>query len=125
VKLCTTEHRAPRAGAVILRATRFLARTLAVLAILLSFPIITATPSHAACFNPPGSAGTLNYNGGSRTYEYCDGGSWVRMGGAGNTTNGLIGWWKLTDGSGTSAADSSGNGNTGTLENGPPGRQAG
>ncbi len=31
----------------------------------------------------------------------------------------LVGWWKLTDGSGTSAADSSGFGNTGTLENGP------
>lgn len=35
------------------------------------------------------------------------------------TTTGLQGWWKFTEGSGTSAADSSGNANTGTLINGP------
>ncbi len=34
-------------------------------------------------------------------------------------TTGLVGHWKLDEGSGTSAADSSGNGNTGTLTNGP------
>ena len=32
---------------------------------------------------------------------------------------GLVGWWKLDEGSGTSAGDSSGQGNTGTLTNGP------
>jgi hypothetical protein len=32
---------------------------------------------------------------------------------------GLVGWWKMDDGSGSSAADSSGNGNTGSLVNGP------
>ncbi|MBI3413986.1 MAG: HYR domain-containing protein, partial [Verrucomicrobia bacterium] len=32
---------------------------------------------------------------------------------------GLVGYWKLDDGSGLSAVDSSGNGNTGTLLNGP------
>ena len=32
---------------------------------------------------------------------------------------GLVGYWKLDDGSGTSATDSSGNANTGTLTNGP------
>lgn len=32
---------------------------------------------------------------------------------------GLVGYWKLDDASGTSAADASGNGNTGTLTNGP------
>src|SRR5262249_44391850 len=34
-------------------------------------------------------------------------------------TTGLVGWWKLTDGAGTSAADSSGGGHTGTLVNSP------
>lgn len=34
-------------------------------------------------------------------------------------TTSLQGWWKLDDGSGTSAADSSGNANTGTLSNTP------
>ncbi len=33
--------------------------------------------------------------------------------------SGLSGWWKFDEGSGTNAADSSGNGNTGTLTNGP------
>src|SRR5262249_35835486 len=32
---------------------------------------------------------------------------------------GPVGWWKLDDRTGTSAFDSSGNGNTGTLTNGP------
>ena len=36
-----------------------------------------------------------------------------------NVTNGLVAWWKLNDGSGSSAADSSGNGYTGTLKNNP------
>jgi uncharacterized protein (TIGR02145 family) len=34
-------------------------------------------------------------------------------------TKGLVGYWKLDDASGTNATDSSGNGNTGTLTNGP------
>ncbi|MDE2041170.1 MAG: right-handed parallel beta-helix repeat-containing protein [Patescibacteria group bacterium] len=33
--------------------------------------------------------------------------------------NGLVGWWKFDDGSGTTAADSSGNGSTGTLSGTP------
>jgi hypothetical protein len=38
---------------------------------------------------------------------------------AGNVTQGLIGWWKLDDGSGTVAKDSSQNPHDGTLVNGP------
>src|SRR3989344_2045736 len=34
-------------------------------------------------------------------------------------TNGLIGYWAFEEQSGTTAGDSSGNGNTGTLVNGP------
>lgn len=34
-------------------------------------------------------------------------------------TNGLVGYWKLDEGSGLTALDNSGNGNTGTLINGP------
>ncbi len=36
-----------------------------------------------------------------------------------DVTDGLVGWWKLDEGSGTSATDSSGNNNIGTLTNGP------
>ena len=39
--------------------------------------------------------------------------------GTGRLDSGLAGYWKLDDGSGTSATDSSTNGNTGTLTNGP------
>ena len=34
-------------------------------------------------------------------------------------STGLVGYWKFDEGSGTSAADSSGTGNTGTLNNTP------
>jgi RHS repeat-associated protein len=34
-------------------------------------------------------------------------------------TSGLVGYWKFDENSGTTAADSSGNGNTGTLQSGP------
>ncbi len=46
----------------------------------------------------------------------------VNVGGFGSATstvNNPIGWWKLDEGTGLSALDSSGNGNTGTLTNGP------
>lgn len=36
-----------------------------------------------------------------------------------STTLGLVGYWRFDEGSGTVAGDSSGNGNTGTLTNGP------
>lgn len=39
--------------------------------------------------------------------------------GIGNLNAGLMGYWKFDDGSGSTAADSSGNGNTGTLVNTP------
>ncbi len=39
--------------------------------------------------------------------------------GTGRLDSGLAGYWKMDDGSGTSATDSSTNGNTGTLTNGP------
>ena len=42
---------------------------------------------------------------------------------AGDTS--LVGWWKLDDGSGTIAIDSSGNGNHGTLINSPEWQAAG
>jgi len=36
----------------------------------------------------------------------------------GPASAGLVGWWKFDDGSGTTATDSSSNGNDGTLEGG-------
>jgi hypothetical protein len=37
-----------------------------------------------------------------------------------DVTTGLVGWWKLIAGAGTTAVDSSGNANTGTTQNAPP-----
>lgn len=85
-------------------------------------------------------------NGSSTYYTYTAGGSWqltatpesnkVRTTQANQTTgaitmgtnlnlsplfnpNGLVGYWKFDEGSGATVADSSGNGNTGTLVNSP------
>jgi hypothetical protein len=78
----------------------------------------------ASCTNPAGQAGQMIYSSDYHVPQYCNGGTWVAMGTAGvpgSILNGLVGWWKLDDGSsGTTpitAADSSGNGNTGTLTN--------
>jgi hypothetical protein len=77
-------------------------------------------PAHAACFNPAGNAGDVIYYGGYQSDMYCDGGAWVSMGGPiGDTSTGLVGWWKFDETSGASAADSTGNGDTGTLFNAP------
>ena len=41
----------------------------------------------------------------------------------GSLTEGLVGWWKFDETDGTVASDSSGNGNDGTLTNGPLGQK--
>jgi hypothetical protein len=41
----------------------------------------------------------------------------VTVGQSGGVTNGLLAWWKMNDGSGATAADSSGNGRPATLSN--------
>ena len=64
-------------------------------------------------------AGDLIFNSDERVMQYCDGNNWVAAGKPLAAQNGLVGWWKLDDGSGSTAIDSSGNGNTGTLTNSP------
>jgi hypothetical protein len=90
-----------------------------ILAAFVLAAIFPAGQARAACTKPTGSAGSLIYSSGFRTYLYCDGAGWVAPVPPGDVTTGLAGWWKLDDGSGTSAADSSGNGNTGTLTGSP------
>ncbi len=70
---------------------------------------------------------TTFYPGGgiTVTYEYADQllefSSFGTSGGAipSAVNTNLVGWWKLDEGTGTTTADSSGNGNTGTLEGTP------
>jgi len=70
------------------------------------------------CASPAGSEGTILFTSSTfRAMQYCDSTTWRAMG---NTPiTGLIGWWNFDEGSGTSAADSTGNGNTGALQNTP------
>jgi hypothetical protein len=83
-------------------------------------PVSVPGAGGAGCSSPSGSEGDMVYNSDKHTLQYCDGTNWISAGGTSTaTTNGLVGWWNLDEGSGTSAADSSGNGNTGTTQNTP------
>ncbi len=70
--------------------------------------------------------GSLLYNSSSNLLQYCDGVGWAGIGGGvapppkpeGIPTLGLAGYWSMNEGSGTAVADSSGNGNNGTIING-------
>lgn len=76
----------------------------------------------AACSSPSGNAGDSVFNSDYRNLQYCDGSNWVGIGlNNSNTdvTSGLVARWKFDETSGTSAADSTGNGHTGTLNGGP------
>jgi hypothetical protein len=70
------------------------------------------------CSNPAFSEGNIMYNSDYHVLQYCDGTTW-RIAGGNTPITGLVGWWNFDEGSGTSAADSSGGGNTGTLYNAP------
>lgn len=58
----------------------------------------------------------IRYNASSRTMEYFDGNRFVSMTPSWpDVTNGLVGHWKLDETEGTTAFDSSKNGNDGAL----------
>jgi hypothetical protein len=71
----------------------------------------------AGCSNPAGNEGDQIYSKDYYALQYCDGTNWVVMGNRALT--GLVGWWNLDEGSGTTAADSSGNNLTGNFINTP------
>ncbi|MCB9988799.1 MAG: hypothetical protein H6868_05605 [Rhodospirillales bacterium] len=105
-----------------------LPRQLSVGLCLLAMAVVFLLPAaaHAACSSPAANAGKMIYNTDASMAQYCDGTDWVAMGrkemaalNADNMpTSGLVGYWKLDETSGTTAADSSGNGNTGTMAGG-------
>ena len=72
----------------------------------------------------PADKGLLRYNEATDKLEVCDGAAWAEVGGGGagataDITTGLAAYWKFDETGGTTANDSSGNSNTGTLTNGP------
>jgi hypothetical protein len=74
----------------------------------------------AGCSSPSAVKGQMVYNQSFHVLQWCDGTNWHAATDTATTyNNGLVGWWKLIDGSGTSAKDSSGNGYTGTLTAAP------
>jgi len=78
--------------------------------------LMTGLNAAHACTNPAGAEGDLTYNTTHNVPMYCDGTNWIAMaGGAPSTgtivTSGLVGYWKLDETSGTTAADSTGNNN--------------
>lgn len=74
----------------------------------------------SGCTNPAGSAGDLMYNQDYDYMQYCNSRDWIGLGLNTNESaaglGSLVGHWKLDDLNGTSAADSSGYNNTGTLQ---------
>lgn len=67
-------------------------------------------------------AGLMQYDKAFNVMKYFNGAEWVAMGpiGGASPTNGLVGHWRFDETSGTTAADSSGNGNDATVSGGTP-----
>jgi hypothetical protein len=108
------------------RSRANLRRSFAMLLAVLLATLFRSGGAQAACSSPAGAAGDTMYNSAYHVPQYCDGTNWHVMGpqgaggsGCGDVASGLVGYWKFDETSGTTAADSSGNGNTGTLTNGP------
>lgn len=57
--------------------------------------------------------------GGVVKYDVITNSTHIAFGAGGDITSNLLGWWKFDEGTGTTAADSSGNGNNGTFTGSP------
>jgi hypothetical protein len=113
----------PGARTILISGFRFLT---SVFLLSVFWLLISAPAAQAVCSSPAGNAGDTIYNNDYHVPTYCDGTHWKPMGpqGAGGvgcapSSTGLVGWWKLDDGAGTSATDSSGNAITLTTQNSP------
>jgi hypothetical protein len=77
----------------------------------------------AGCTNPAASEGQMLFNDDYDVLQYCDGSHWVGIGKAqvvpADVTGGLLAWYPLDDGAGSTAADSAPTPHNGTLVNGP------
>jgi len=95
-------------------------KLLVIVLMLIFFPVRSAL---AQCTGPSGVEGQIVYNSSHNVPQYCDGTDWIAMTGADPATSvqgpkeGLVGYWKLDETSGTTAVDATGN-NDGTMQNG-------
>lgn len=60
------------------------------------------------CSNPDGVTGEMLFNSDARALQYCNASSWVGIGPADSSEQGLVGHWTLDETSGTTAADETG-----------------
>ncbi|MGC2468038.1 MAG: LamG-like jellyroll fold domain-containing protein [Candidatus Acidiferrum sp.] len=79
--------------------------------------LVALSLSNTCCANPSAYPGSIIYSYNSHVPQYCTRFGWVPTGPV-CTDSGLAGWWKFDESSGSSASDSSGNGNTGTMVGG-------
>lgn len=80
-------------------------------------PMGIAGTGGGGCSTPSGVAGSLAYNSTYSVMQYCDGAVWHAIGKPGaisTLSDGLVGHWTLDETSGSTLADSSGNGLNGT-----------
>ncbi len=79
--------------------------------------------AHAACSNPAGVAGDIMFNDDTNTMQYCNDVTWTPMGAYNKIkgpADGLVGYWKLDETSGTVIKDYAGS-NDGTWDEGASG----
>jgi hypothetical protein len=87
--------------------------------IIVLIAVFTPPARAGTCSSPSGNEGDMIYNSDYHVMQYCNGIKWKAIGKLSADINAnRYADWKFDDGSGTTAADSSGNGNTGTLVNG-------
>lgn len=91
--------------------------------LLAAFMLLGPSVSYAACSNPSGNQGDIVYNTSVGVFQGCKAdNTWQALHNAPAANNGpssgLVFHWKLDETSGTTAADSSGNGYNGTAKNG-------
>lgn len=77
------------------------------------------------CTNPTGRPGKMIYNETEKAMQYCNSVGWTSINFNPTTpsyipTNNLLAYWAFDESAGTTAADSSGNGHVGTLNNMDP-----
>ena len=73
----------------------------------------------AGCTNPSGQTGEIIYNSSEGVFQGCTTSGWQALHASNaGPTNGLIGWWKLDETSGSTVVDSSASGLDGTWSDG-------
>ncbi|GKY89317.1 hypothetical protein STA1M1_31860 [Sinisalibacter aestuarii] len=101
-------------------------RLVLAVALLVLVQFLGASPAQAVCTNPDGAAGAVKFNKAFQVLQYCNDTEWRALGAMPSnaiqgTADGLIGYWRLDETTGTIATDSSPYGHNATYSNVVPG----